>query len=272
MNPLLGSIEPPFLHIATLNIRRPMPALLSRAADRWSRRRPALRRMLGRERPAVLGTQEVFPGPAADIAEALGPSYTRIGVGRNAAGRGEGCPLFFDSRRLELLDHRQCALSDTPEVAGSRSWGNPVPRTMTIGVFRDHVTRARFAVINTHLDPFSPRSRVRSAEALRGEVRRGGLPTVVLGDLNAGADSAALRALRAGDLLTDAWGAAAERVTPAWGTYTGYRAPVRDGTRIDWILTTAEITVERIGIDPRLDDGVAPSDHLPVHAAIEVPR
>ena len=103
-------------------------------------------------------------------------------------------------------------------------------------------------------------------------VRGTGHPTLVLGDMNTGAESEALRALRAGDLLTDTWTVAAERVTPAWGTYAGYRAPVRDGKRIDVILATADIEVERVGIDARTEDGIAPSDHLAVHAALEVPR
>lgn len=272
MNRLLGTVEAPLLHVMTLNVRRPMPSLLSSPSDRWARRRPALVSMLRRESPSILCAQEVLPGPAAEIAAALGPSFARIGVGRRRGGRGEGCPVFFDRDRLELLHHRQRALSDTPDILGTRSWGNLVPRIVTVGAFRDRITGARFAVVNTHLDPFSARSRMRGVEAIRTEVRGTGHPTLVLGDMNTGAESDALRALRAGDLLTDTWTVAAERVTPAWGTYAGYRAPVRDGKRIDVILATADIEVERVGIDARTEDGIAPSDHLAVHAAFEVPR
>ncbi|MDT3331101.1 endonuclease/exonuclease/phosphatase family protein [Microbacterium sp. KSW-18] len=272
MNPVLGEVEGDLLHVATLNVRRPLPRGLSRGADRWERRRPALLASLSRESPSVISLQEVLPGPARDIARALGGEYGRIGVGRGRGGRGEGCPIFFDRSRLELIDHQQLALSASPEVAGSRSWGNPLPRAMVIGVFRDRLARASFAVINTHLDPFSSRSRVRAAEQIRQVVRRRGLPTVVMGDMNAADGSRALEALTRGDLLTDAWTTAAERVTPPWGTYSGYRPPVRGGERIDWILTTPDVAVERVGIDARLEDGVAGSDHLPVHAAIEVPR
>ncbi|MFJ6679179.1 endonuclease/exonuclease/phosphatase family protein [Microbacterium sp. NPDC091382] len=272
MNRVLGEVDGDLLHVMTMNVRRPLPRALTRRADRWDRRRAALLVTLSRESPSALGLQEVLPGTARDIAGALGTAYARIGVGRGPRGNGEGCPIFFDHSRLELVEQHQFALSDSPEVAGSRSWGNPMPRAMVVGVFRDRRTRASFAMINTHLDPFSARSRVRAAEQIRQEVRRRGLPAVVVGDMNAAAGSPALEALTRGELLTDAWGTADERVTPLWGTYTGYRAPVRGGARIDWILTTPDIAVDRVGIDARPVDGVAGSDHLPVHAAIEVPR
>lgn len=272
MSSVLGDVDDDLLHVATFNVRRPLPRLLTRSVDRWDRRRPAMMQVLSRESPSLLGAQEVLPAPALDIRRALGPSYARIGAGRRRRGQGEGCPIFFDQTRLELLEGRQLALSDSPDEAGSRSWGNPLPRAMVVGVFRDRRTRSDLAVINTHLDPFSSRSRIRGAEAVRREVRRTGLPTVVMGDLNAGAGSPALAALQRGDLLLDAWAVAAERVTPPYGTYAGYRPPVRFGARIDWILVTTDIAVERIGIDARLEDGVAPSDHLAVHAAIEVPQ
>ena len=272
MTPLLGDVGGGLLHLATFNVRRPLPHFLSLPADSWDRRRQAMMRMLASEAPAVLATQEVLPSPARDILQSLGTSYTRIGVGRGRGGRGEGCPIFFDTARLELVATRQLALSDTPELPGSRSWGNLVPRIMVVGVFRHRTTGARFAVINTHLDPFSARSRLRGADAVRDEVRRLGFPAVVTGDLNAGVDSATQRALLKDDLLTDAWATADERVTPEFGTYTGYRDPIRGGARIDVILTSPDIAVDRIGIDARREDGIAPSDHLAIHAAIEVPR
>ena len=74
--------------------------------------------------------QEAVPDQASTIRTALGPSYRYVGRGHGLAGRGEGCPLFFDSDRLELLDWQQKALSDEPDTPGSTSWGNRVPRVV----------------------------------------------------------------------------------------------------------------------------------------------
>ena len=62
---------------------------------------------------------ELAEGPCLDAA--LGPAYARIGYGRNANRDGEACPVFYDTARVELLDWRQLALSNTPAVPGSRS-------------------------------------------------------------------------------------------------------------------------------------------------------
>ncbi|MFS0867220.1 endonuclease/exonuclease/phosphatase family protein [Microbacterium sp. 179-B 1A2 NHS] len=260
------------LSVMSFNVRRPMPVLLSRPADRWSRRRPLLVEFLRRERPVLLGAQEVFPDPATAIRDALGPPYRMVGVGRREGGRGEGCPVFYDSDRLDLLESTQLALSDTPGVAGSRSWGNPMPRAVVVATFCDRVTGVRFTHLNTHLDPFSAASRVRSVVALRERVADLEHAAIVTGDLNAAEGSPALRELLRDRRLVDAWDAAADRSTPAWGTYGGYRSPVAGGPRIDWIAVTPSVRVHRAAIDPRPIRGRWPSDHLPVTASVEMPR
>lgn len=263
-------VGPPLLQVMTFNVRRPVGALAWRSADRWSARRPRLVQLLQTARPTVLGLQEVMPTQASDIRSALGGRYAMIGRGRGPEGRGEGCPLAYDRTRLALVEHRQWALSATPDVAGSRSWGNLVPRIAVTARFLDHDTGAEFAVVNTHLDPFSRRSRRRSAEALRTHVTGLGVPAVLIGDMNADAGSPALAALRSGGVLRDAWEVAARRASPPWGTFADYRTPRLGRPRLDWILVTAGIRVAEIAVDGARYGGGWASDHLPVHATVEV--
>lgn len=268
--PLIGPAEPPDLHIMSFNIRRRFSGPFVRPADRWRARRPRLAALLAAERPTLLGVQEAMPEQAAAVREALGPRYRRVGHGREANGRGEGCPLFFDGERLELLDWRQRALSDRPDVPGSRSWGSVVPRVLVTGTFRDRMTDARFLMINTHLDVFSARARKAGARNIRELVEDQHLPAIVTGDLNARPGSPPLLELLGGDDLVDAWDVAMERVTPEWDTYSGYRRPhVRRG-RIDWIAVSPRVHVMRTAIDARRVEGGWPSDHLPVHAVVRV--
>lgn len=255
--------------VTSYNVRRPVPEFLTTPADRWSRRAPNLVSALRRERPAILAAQEVLPHTARTILAALGPTYRRYGVGRGRGGRGEGCPIFFDSERLHLVAGRQVALSDDPDTAGSRGWGNPIPRVATTAVFRDRRTGKSLGAVNTHLDPFSERSRLRSALALRQLAADSPHPTVLFGDLNAGASSRTVRTLLADGLLADAWTRAERRLTPAWRSFARYRRP-RLGNRIDWICATAGIRVLTAAIEHRPETGGWPSDHLPVYAAIEV--
>ncbi|APF35698.1 hypothetical protein A9Z40_02285 [Microbacterium arborescens] len=210
-----------------------------------------------------------MPDQADLVRASLGTSYRFVGHGRNADGRGEGCPIFFDTERLELTGHAQLALSETPAVAGSASWGNPVPRVVVRASFLDRVTGSVLTVFNTHLDVFSARSRLRSAWLLHDLAAKTPGPVVVMGDLNAGPGSAPVAALLSGDLV-DAWHAAEMRTTALWDTYGGYHPPrVRKGP-IDWIAVDRGTRVTRAAIDTRMIDGAAPSDHLGAHVLLRL--
>ncbi|EFV91801.1 hypothetical protein ES5_09158 [Dietzia cinnamea P4] len=266
--PLIGPVPAPDLHVMTWNIRRPVPAALTRAADRWRHRAPRVRALLASERPTVLCAQEVVAEQIPTVLDGLGPGHDHVGRGRSADGGGEACPVFYDATRLELLGWEQSALSDTPHRAGSVSWGNLFPRVMVEVHLRDRITGHELLVVNTHLDPLSARSRLRSARALLEVVAARGLPAVVTGDLNAGSSSPAVRVLLSDGTLVDSWRVARARHSEQWGTYADYRRPRRDGARIDWILTTPDLTVTDAAINPLRHEGGWPSDHLAVHAVV----
>lgn len=268
---LMGPASAPDLHVMSFNLRRRMTHVLDNP-DRWERRSPALAALLQSEQPALLGAQEAMPSQARFARSALGPTYRFVGRGRNADGEGEGCPLFYDSSRLELLEWSQLALSDDPTTAGSRSWGNVIPRILVRATFRDRQTSAQLLAINTHFDHLSRRSRVRSAEQIRSMVASQSLPAIVMGDLNSGNESLPLEELFRDDQLRDAWLAATSRVTAEWGTFPNYRKPRYNRKRIDWIAVTPNVEVVRAGINSREFAGVWPSDHLPVQVVVRLPE
>lgn len=272
LEPLFAEHAAPDLHVATWNIRRRFDRLTWPPADRWPLRAPRLATVLRAERPAVLCVQEAMPDQARFVGEMLGDAYRFAGRGRGARGQGEGCPVFFDSRRLELLDHRQMALSDTPSVAGSMTWGNLIPRIVVEARFRDRETDAVFTVLNTHLDVFSRRARLRGAEVVRELAAQRPEPVLVAGDMNAAPGSAAIDALFAGGSLVDGWASAEATVTPEWDTFAGYREPRMRAGRIDWMAVTPGIRVRRAAIDARMIRGAHPSDHLAVHLLIRLPE
>ena len=267
--PIFGEAHAPDLHVMTYNIRRRMRQNAPASPDLWSRRQPLIRQLLSRERPTLLGTQEALPDQALFISAVLGPHYRRIGYGRNADGTGEGCPLFYDSRRLRLESWRQIALSETPDVAGSRSWGNMIPRIAVVARFTDVKTGAPLRVINTHFDHLSRRARLHSAEQLAALATSSDEPVIVMGDTNTDIGTAPFEAI-AGDAgpLVDAWAAAGIRLTPPWGTFSNYRAPKTDRKRIDWILVSPGIEVREAAINAARFDGAAASDHEPVQVLV----
>lgn len=267
---IVGPLDPPDLQVMTFNIRRRFGKLNRLSPDRWARRRGAVARLLTTERPVVIGFQECLPEQTRFVAEALGASYEHVGHGRNADHRGEQCPLFFDTQRLQLDDWRQIALSDTPGVAGSRTWGNRTPRMAVIAIFTDRSTGRRFRVINTHLDNASRMARLKSAHLLTGLLDE--VPTVITGDFNTSVETGPYRQLTIGGRLRDTWFAAGKRLTDNWGSFPDYRQPRLERKRIDWILVSPGIEVRSAAINPSRYDGVAPSDHLAVQAVVRISR
>lgn len=249
----------------TFNIRRRMAHFGKRNPDLWSRRAPAMRRLLKLERPAILGVQEGMPDQTEYLAASL-PGYKWVGYGRDADRGGERVPLFYDSRRLHLESWKQLWLSETPEEPGSRSWGNRIPRIAVSAVLRDLETGKLVRVINTHLDHKSQTSRVHSARMLGELVAASAEPTIVTGDFNTAVHTEPYRELTR--TLGDTWGLAAKRLTGEWGTFPDYRAPKLDRKRIDWILASPGVVVTAAAINSSRPGGRAPSDHLPVSAVI----
>lgn len=258
------------LRVMTFNLRRDMGDWSWRRADRWSLRKHRVAALLDTERPAVLAAQEALPRQAHFVRSSLGAGYGCLGRGRGKNGSGEGCPVFYDAERLEVLDWQQFMLSETPQEAGSRFGGALFPRIMVSVEFRDRVSGSQFCFVNTHLDPLSRRARLRSIEMIRAHVASNKEPVVVAGDFNAGPHSEAMTALLENGHLIDAWHAAEKRTTPEYATYARYRPP-QIGRRIDWIMTTPEIRVGSIAINAAQFDGGWPSDHLPVQATLELP-
>lgn len=268
---LVGSAIAPELHVMSFNIRRRMTRASPRSPDLWSRRRPALRRILTLERPTILGVQEALPDQAQFVSASLGDGYRRLGRGREADRRGEGCPIFFDARRLELTSWTQLALSETPDVAGSRSWGNFVPRIVVVARFTDRVTGGRFLFLNTHFDHISRLARVRSARLISGLVRDAGVPVILTGDFNSSVDTLPYKELTVTGPLADTWFSAESRLTDNWGSFPNYRAPKLDRKRIDWVLATRDVQVRAAAINPARHEGIAASDHVPVSAVVTLP-
>ena len=271
--PLIGRARRDRLHVMAFNIRYDNSATTEEGdPDHWPTRRPILIDLLERERPTLLGVQEALFGQLDAIREAL-PGHEMIGYGRDGGSAGEYSAIFYDPERLRVREWDQFWLSDTPDQIGSTSWGNNVTRIVVWARMEDLATGREFAMINTHFDHESEPARIKSAQAMidlfeGGELDQ--LPALVTGDFNSAAhDSGAYSTLVTDGPTLDTWDAAQKQLTPAWGTFPAYEAPVEGGDRIDWVLATEQFTILEAAINVSTDrHGAFPSDHAPVQALV----
>lgn len=259
----------PDLRVMTFNLR----FASTEEPDSWADRRPAMSRLLRAAAPDVFGTQEGLYRQLRDIESDLAPHYAWIGTGRERISGDESTALFYDTRRLSPVEHGTFALSDSPDVLGSETWGGDTPRTATWVRFRDLSAFGReFIVLNTHLDNASQYARERAAALIVQRIARlrGALPVVVTGDFNAYAHANRAYDTMVGTGLVDAWDAAARR-GPLYGTFhPKYRPPQPNGERIDWIFVSPTVKVEQASIDTSSLNGQYPSDHFPVQVSLRM--
>ncbi len=256
------SSNPNELRAMTFNLRFGSPI----GEHSWLERRSITAALLKDANPDLFGTQEGLIQQLKDMQHDLGDDYAWIGVARNdGKEEGEHSAIFYRKSRLEVLEVHNFWLSDTPEVVGSKSWGNHVIRMATWAKLRDKKTGQEFYCFNTHLDHQVEPARQKGAALIRDRIDalKTDLPVIVTGDFNCGATSVAHKTFM-DDGFKDTWDTARENKGPMIGTYHGYKPPKKNGERIDWILTKGKVECDSIHIDTFEQKGEHASDHFPV--------
>lgn len=173
-------------------------------ANAWENRKEATLNMVKKERPLVIGMQEV----CADQVEFLDANlkgYSRIGVGReDGKRRGEAMMVYYSNKDLDLLDEGTFWLSETPDTV-SRGWDGQCKRTCTWGHFRMKKGGRDFYVFNTHLDHRGKEARKQSMILLADKIREmvpDGTPVFLTADFNSDSTDAIFLPVK--EILSDA--------------------------------------------------------------------
>jgi endonuclease/exonuclease/phosphatase family metal-dependent hydrolase len=250
------------LKVMSFNIRY---ANESDGANAWSKRREVAAAMLEKAAPDLFGTQELLKLQGDFLVGRL-KNYAWFGVGRRGGGEDEHMGIFYRTDRLKLIESGNFWLSDTPDVPGSITWGHPLPRMVTWGLFETRAGGRRFYAFNTHL-PYRAEdegARTKGAELIlkRIEAMAGDLPVVLTGDFNTIPGSEAYRTLNT--RLQDAWVSTPKREGPAetFHNFTG-----KADKRIDWIFTRG-FAAKRVRTITDHQGAVQTSDHFPVMAEL----
>lgn len=270
-NALSADPEPGSLRVMTYNLRYASPT----GPNAWPDRRPLVRELITAVSPDLIGTQEGLGAQLQELAADL-PEYERVGVGRDdGQSKGEFMAVFYRKARLEPLSTNHFWLSDTPEIAGSTTWGNSNRRMVTWLKFRDRETGKEFFFFDTHFDHQVQKAREKSAELVRARVEalNTKLPVLLVGDFNAKAGgNRAYEILTQDGFFQDTWNSARTRKGEGLATFNSFEGIKTNGVRIDWILTRGEVAVDDVEIITFSRDGRFPSDHFPVVARLRLGR
>lgn len=259
------------VRVMSYNIRY---ANASDGENAWDHRKDFLAETVKAFNPDLLGTQETLARQRDDLAARL-DGYTVFAAGRDDGREaGEMMAVFYRTARFEKLDGGHFWLSETPDVAGSKSWDSSLPRMVTWLKLRDRTDPSvPIAFFNTHFDHRGPKARAESAHLLHKRLTElgKGCRIIVTGDFNSGEGSEPYRTLFGGSLL-DAYRRAHPSKASGEGTTTGFRAGASSGARIDWIGGSPDWEVEEAGIVRAARDGRTPSDHHAVTAVLRPVR
>ena len=238
----------------------------------WSSRKNICIEIIKEKNADVISLQEVLKVQAEDFRKSF-PSYQLFGfdgpemdmhtTGYHGIAKN---PILFSSIRYDLLSGGTYWLSETPLVAGSKSWDTARARHANWVRLREKGTGREFRVINLHLDHVSGEAKIQQAKMVVEESAQyqPGFAQIMTGDFNTRHDSRVFDSVRSG-----AWLEAYEAIHGAdEAGYTGhefqgtkYEKAASKG-RIDFIWYKGELkpTASTIIRDSR--NGKFPSDHF----------
>ncbi|MET0465695.1 MAG: endonuclease/exonuclease/phosphatase family protein [Chitinophagaceae bacterium] len=172
----------------------------------WSSRKDICLKVIKNHKPDIICLQEVLKIQADDCRKFFS-SYQLIGFdGPEMDAHTTGYhgiaknPILFSKDRYELLTAGTYWLSETPLVAGSKSWDTARARHANWVRIREKKTGKEFRVVNLHLDHISAEAKIQQAKMVVDESAQY-LPDytqILTGDFNSRFDSNVFTSVRDG--------------------------------------------------------------------------
>lgn len=225
----------------------------------WFYRADLLMQDIAAQAPGIIGFQEVTRWQYDYLVDVL-TGYDSVIDYRDKSPVSEGCPIFYNEQLYTLKDKGSFWLSETPEIM-SKDWGAAHYRICSYVILTDKASGKDFVVFNTHLDHVSDEARIKGIEVVLSKIAQfGGLPAVIMGDLNALEGSDTYKS--ATNHFLDAQYAAEESMEghtyQNWGNPEKYK-------RLDYFMISKTGWVaKRYAIVQPVHDGVYVSDHCPI--------
>ena len=249
------------IRIMSANVRCLNPQDLGKKS--WFYRADLILKNIESEAPTVIGFQEVTKWQYAYLCDTLS-GYDSVITYRDDTLYSEGCPVFYNTSLYNLKDKGSFWLSETPEVM-SKGWDAACYRICSYVILEEKENGKQFVVFNTHLDHVSDTARINGIRVVLDKIAQfGGLPSVIIGDLNAAEDSATYRSVTE-NFLDAKYQLENPQISATyqnWGTEL-------DRPCIDYcMISKTGFTVNSYKVVQTTYGGVYPSDHFPLSVSL----
>lgn len=262
VNSKVLSIQPDARSITMMSCNVRCLSPLDLGTKSWFYRADLLMEDIASQAPGIIGFQEATVWQYDYLVSSLS-EYDSIITYRDGSVIAEGCPIFYHKDLYDLVDKGSFWLSETPEVM-SKDWGAAHYRICSYVILTEKASGKDFVVFNTHLDHVSDEARIKGIGVVLDKISQfGGLPAVIMGDLNAQEGSETYESVT--QHFTDACHAAG--IIPSY-TYQNW-GDWDSAKRLDYfMITQTGFTVLDYAVVPAVHDGVYASDHCPIVATL----
>ena len=268
--PLISTAQE--LNVMSFNIRL---NIASDSLNAWPYRKDKVSSQIIYHDVHILGVQEALHDQMVDLQSAL-KKFKYVGVARDdGKQKGEYSAIFYDTTRLKVIHHETFWLSETPGVAGSKSWDAAITRVVTYARFRDKISKKTFYVFNTHFDHIGKVARLNSARLIRSTSEKiaGRIPIILMGDLNSIPSDDPVKFLTDSTSSFHFTDAKHVSTTPHYGptgTFNGFRSKEVHDDPIDYIFIRGRIKVLKHATLSQTWGGRFASDHFAVLATLKI--
>lgn len=243
--------------ICSFNIRG---SNMDTGVNAWSNRKKMVIREFGNYQYDIVCMQEPLIDQIQDFLS-IG-IYEWLGVsGQGTPDNDVFTPIFYNKKKLNVLDYGTFWLSETPDVV-SRGWDGKFPRICTWAKFRDIENCRSFYVFNTHLDHVGEVAKLEGARLICRKIKEMTAEEAVFitGDMNSTPETPPIHTFLSE--FSNSREIATEKSGPA-GTAHSY-GKLYPPSQIDYIFVNEYISVTKAITITKNSDPVYMSDHYPI--------
>lgn len=248
--------------ICSFNIRG---SNMDTGVNAWSNRKKMVIREFSNYQYDIVCMQEPLIDQIQDFLS-IG-MYDWLGMsGQGTPDNDVFTPIFYNKKKLNVLDYGTFWLSETPDVV-SRGWDGKFPRICTWAKFRDIENCRSFYVFNTHLDHVGEVAKLEGARLICRKIKEMTTEEAVFitGDMNSTPETPPIHTFLSE--FSNSREIATEKSGPA-GTAHSY-GKLYPPSQIDYIFVNEYISVIKAVTITKNSDPVYMSDHYPIVITVD---